>query len=75
MEGEITQFGILSVSQVPLLRTTIPSTDVFVKVTVELMQLIVSGEIEKFAMGGIIVVIGSTAPSRKPQGFSARILT
>ena len=34
-----------------------------------------SGEIEKFAVGGNTVVIPPTAPGVVPQGFEAKIVT
>jgi hypothetical protein len=54
--GEIDQLVIDVESHVPLLYTTTPLVDVLVKVTGVLMQLTVSGLIEKSASGGVIVV-------------------
>ncbi len=73
--GLITQFLLLSESQMPLLCTTTPAIDVFVKVIVELIQAVEFGEMLKSAMGLVAVVIGSTAASKYPHGFSALILT
>jgi hypothetical protein len=74
-DGVITQLEILLASHMPLFCTTSPATDVLEKLTVLLIQAIESGETAKFAVGLVMVVIGSTAPSRKPHGFCARILT
>ena len=63
------------VSQTPAFVTTVPCIEVFVKVTLVFIQTVVSGEIEKSAVGGVTVVIGSTRASEKPQGLLARTLT
>ena len=75
LEGVITQLEMLFASHTPLFCTTTPAIDVLEKVTVLLIQAIESGEIAKPAAGRVMVVIGSTAPSKKPHGFCARILT
>ena len=73
--GVITQLMIFVLSQVLLPVTTAPLIDVFVNVTNVFTQAIESGVIVKSASGGVTVVIGSTPQSKKPQGFSALILT
>ena len=71
--GEMDQLLLFSKLHWRFVPTSIPLMDVFVKVAVELAQMIVAGAIVKFACGLVDVVIGSTVDSENPQGFSARI--
>ena len=75
VDGVITQFFLVVVSQTPKLSTATPAMELFVKVKVEFTQATESGDMVKRAIGFVIVVIGSIVKSEKPQGFCALIFT
>jgi hypothetical protein len=67
--GVIVQFWGLILLHTPNASANEPFCDVFVKLTIVLMHAIVSGEIEKEAVGFIPVVIGQTGCGVIPHGF------